>query len=67
MNQKEENPEGTILNFALVFRCDLELYKKIKAQLLKDGASLIYQICSAGKIFIQKDSVSESSAGGKPT
>jgi len=56
----EENPENTVLNFGLVFRCDLGLYQRIKAQLLKQGASLIYQTCSAGKIFIKK----EDNSGG---
>jgi hypothetical protein len=47
-------PGKTILNFALIFRTDLETFEKIRAFLLKSGATLIYQTKSTEKIFVSK-------------
>jgi hypothetical protein len=47
-------PEKTILNFALIFRTDLKTFEKIRAYLLKSGATLVYQTKSADKIYIAK-------------
>jgi hypothetical protein len=47
-------PEKTILNFALIFRTDLETFEKIRAYLLKSGASLIYQTKSTEKIYVSR-------------
>jgi hypothetical protein len=46
--------EKTILNFALIFRTDLRTFEKIRAYLLKSGASLIYQTKSTEKIFVSR-------------
>jgi len=51
-NKLEANK--TVLNFALIFRTDLETFEKIRAYLLKSGASLIYQTKSTEKIYISR-------------
>jgi hypothetical protein len=51
-NKLEANK--TVLNFALIFRTDLETFEKIRAYLLKSGASLIYQTKSTEKIFVAR-------------
>jgi hypothetical protein len=47
-------PNKTVLNFALIFRTDLRTFEKIRAYLLKSGASLIYQTKSTEKIFVAR-------------
>jgi len=47
-------PNKTLLNFALIFRADLETFEKIRAFLLKSGATLIYQTKSTEKIFVSR-------------
>jgi len=47
-------PEKTVLNFALIFRVDLETFEKIRGYLLKCGASLIYQTKSTEKIYVSR-------------
>ena len=55
MNEKVRiEPDKTILNFALIFRTDLETFEKIRAYLLKSGASLIYQTKSTEKIYVSR-------------
>ena len=51
-NQTELNK--TLLNFALIFKTDLETFEKIRAFLLKSGATLIYQTKSVEKIFVSR-------------
>ena len=47
-------PNKTILNFALIFRTDLETFEKIRAFLLKSGAQLVYQTKSTEKIIVTR-------------
>jgi hypothetical protein len=47
-------PDKTVLNFALIFRTDLKTFEKIRAYLLKSGATLVYQTKSTEKIFISR-------------
>jgi hypothetical protein len=47
-------PDKTVLNFALIFRTDLETFEKIRAFLLKSGATLIYQTKSTEKIYVSR-------------
>lgn len=47
-------PDKTILNFALIFRTDLKTFEKIRAFVLKSGASLIYQTKSTEKIYVSR-------------
>jgi len=47
-------PNKTILNFALIFRTDLETFEKIRAFLLKSGATLVYQTKSTEKIIVTR-------------
>jgi hypothetical protein len=51
---KKFEADKTILNFALIFRTDLETFEKIRAFVLKSGASLIYQTKSTEKIFVAR-------------
>jgi hypothetical protein len=51
---KKFEADKTILNFALIFRTDLETFEKIRAFVLKSGASLIYQTKSTEKIFVSR-------------
>jgi hypothetical protein len=55
MNEKVGiEPDKTILNFALIFRTDLKTFEKIRAFVLKSGASLIYQTKSTEKIYVSR-------------
>jgi hypothetical protein len=55
MNEKvKPSLDKTILNFALIFRTDLETFERIRAYLLKSGANLIYQTKSTEKIFVSR-------------
>ena len=55
MKEKTQiEPNKTLLNFALIFRTDLETFEKIRAFLLKSGAQLIYQTKSTEKIFVSR-------------
>jgi hypothetical protein len=47
-------PDKTVLNFALIFRTDLKTFEKIRAFVLKSGASLIYQTKSTEKIYVSR-------------
>ena len=47
-------PDKTILNFALIFRTDLQTFEKIRAFLLKSGAQLVYQTKSVEKIVVSR-------------
>lgn len=54
-NERERvEPNKTILNFALIFRTDLKTFEKIRAYLLKSGATLVYQTKSTEKIFVSR-------------
>jgi len=52
--KEKPSPDRTLLNFALIFRTDLETFEKIRAYLLKSGANLIYQTKSTEKIFVSR-------------
>jgi hypothetical protein len=55
MNEKvKPSPNKTLLNFALIFRTDLETFERVRAYLLKSGANLIYQTKSTEKIFVSR-------------
>jgi hypothetical protein len=55
MNEKPHiEADKTILNFALIFRTDLKTFEKIRAYLLKSGATLVYQTKSTEKIFVSR-------------
>jgi hypothetical protein len=53
MNEKPHiEPDKTILNFALIFRTDLQTFERIRNFLLKSGAELVYQTKSVEKIIV---------------
>jgi hypothetical protein len=51
---KKFEADKTVLNFALIFRTDLETFERIRNFVLKSGASLIYQTKSTEKIFVAR-------------
>jgi hypothetical protein len=51
-------PEDTLLNFCLIFRCTLEDFERVKNCLLTTGARLVYQTKSADKIVVTKEAES---------